>query len=214
VSDVSSPSARDRADFERVLRRALDTPDIRSALHADPTGRAAKRLRAWALEAAGEIGAAADEEYRAYREARDRRPRGRLPAVDGTLGPLLLVLTPLVSTLSAAVLLVVGYSLRLAAVSADFSASAVIAGWVLAVIAAVTAIAGLGVLLRAALRGGDEKPGERPSAAGTYGGRGAVGGRRCWNVAYCPICAAGCRKLSTGSCRVSRASCRTADGRR
>lgn len=155
VSDVSSPSARDRADFERVLRRALDTPDIRSALHADPTGRAAKRLREWALEAADEIGAAADEEYRAYREARDRRPRGRFPVVDGTVAPLLLVLTPLVATLSAAVLLLVGYALRLASV-------AVIAGWVLAGIAAVTALTGLGVLLRAALRGGDGTPEERP----------------------------------------------------
>lgn len=162
VSDVSSPSARDRADFERVLRRALDTPDIRSALHADPTGRAAKRLREWALEAADEIGAAADEEYRAYREARDRRPRGRFPVVDGTVAPLLLVLTPLVATLSAAVLLLVGYALRLASVAADFATSAVIAGWVLAGIAAVTALTGLGVLLRAALRGGDGTPEERP----------------------------------------------------
>ena len=163
MSDVSSPSARGRADFERVLRLALDTPDIRSALHADPTGRAAARLRARALEAAGEIAAVADDEYRAYRAVRDR-PRDRFPLAEGTLGPLLLVLTPLMSTLSAAVLLFIGYVLRLATGATDFATSALTAGWVLAAIAAVTAIAGLCVLPRTALRG-EGPSGERPVAA-------------------------------------------------
>lgn len=49
--------------------------------------------------------------------------------------------------------------------AADFATSAVVAGWVLAGIAAVTALTGLGALLRAALRGGDETPKERPGVA-------------------------------------------------
>ncbi|GAB2972032.1 hypothetical protein GCM10023080_040040 [Streptomyces pseudoechinosporeus] len=40
---------QDRADFEAVLHLALNTPDILSALRADPTGRAATRLRLRAL---------------------------------------------------------------------------------------------------------------------------------------------------------------------
>ena len=51
------------------------------------------RLRAWAREAAGEMASAADDEYRTYRVARDRT-QGQLPAADGTLGPLRMVLTP------------------------------------------------------------------------------------------------------------------------
>ncbi|WP_411147465.1 hypothetical protein [Streptomyces sp. A30] len=57
---------QDRADFEAVLHLALNTPDILGALRADPTGRAATRLRLRALADADEITAAAYGEYRTY----------------------------------------------------------------------------------------------------------------------------------------------------
>ncbi|MEU1306868.1 hypothetical protein ABZ443_45260, partial [Streptomyces shenzhenensis] len=66
MSGVPGLGPGDRADFEQVLRAALETAEIRSALGADPTGGAAARLRAWALAADPEIAAAAPDEYRAY----------------------------------------------------------------------------------------------------------------------------------------------------
>ncbi|MFE7836159.1 hypothetical protein ACFU53_08905 [Streptomyces sp. NPDC057474] len=56
----------DRAEFEAVLSMALDTPDIRDVLRADPSGLAVRRLRVRASADADEIVAAARGEYRAY----------------------------------------------------------------------------------------------------------------------------------------------------
>ncbi|WP_326727107.1 hypothetical protein [Streptomyces phaeochromogenes] len=174
----------DRADFEDVLRRALSTTDIRTALLADPTSAAATRLRAQALRAVDEITAAAGDEYREYLAARTvvergRRSRtgeehGRLstttaergqqpgttaeqdrqpqPADPGALLPALAALTPPIAGTAAAVLLVLGYSLRLADAQGSMGGSLVTAGWVFATIAVASALAGLTALLCTALR--------------------------------------------------------------
>ncbi|KUL44067.1 hypothetical protein [Streptomyces regalis] len=143
----------DRADFQAVLHLALSTPDIRSALNADPTGQAANRLRTTALKAADEITAAASDEYQEYvavRTAARRSPRR--PAADGTLLPALMVLTPPVSATSAAVLLVLGYLLQLADVQGTLPGSLVTAGWVLALVAAAGTLIALAALLHTAIR--------------------------------------------------------------
>ncbi|MFI6273608.1 hypothetical protein [Streptomyces sp. NPDC050988] len=164
----------DRADFEDVLRRALSTTDIRTALLADPTSAAATRLRAQALRAVDEITAAASDEYREYLAARtvmERGPQSRTtedrgrqsgttveqgrqpqPADPGALLPALATLTPPIAATAAAVLLVLGYSLRLADAQGPMGGSLVTAGWVFALIAAASTLAGLTALLCTALR--------------------------------------------------------------
>ncbi|MFD3373031.1 MULTISPECIES: hypothetical protein [unclassified Streptomyces] len=164
----------DRADFEDVLRQALSTTDIRTALLADPTSAAATRLRAQALRAVDEITAAAGDEYREYLAARTVVERGRQsraagergrqsrttveydrqpqPADAGALLPALAVLTPPIAATAAAVLLVLGYSLRLAGVQGPMGGSLVTAGWVFALIAAASTLAGLTALLCTASR--------------------------------------------------------------
>lgn len=152
---------QDHADFEAVLDVALNTGDVRSALRADPTGRASVRLRAQALEAAEEITAAAVDAYAAYLATRDSpRPDPVHPTGGGTVLPALMVLTPLVAATSAAVLLLLGYVLQVADASGSFPASLVTAGWVLALIAVVSTLVTLIALLRKALH----QRGGRPSA--------------------------------------------------
>lgn len=151
----------DRADFTAVLHLALSTPDIRGALSADPTNKAAARLQATALQAADEITAVVADDYQEYIAVRRSARRGaRRPAADGTLLPALLVLTPPVSATSAAVLLVLGYLLQLADVQGTLPGSLVTAGWVLALVAAVGTLVALAALLDTAIRrrGGPPHP--------------------------------------------------------
>ncbi|MFJ8113164.1 hypothetical protein [Streptomyces sp. NPDC096132] len=143
----------DRADFEAVLRLALRGKALRAVLLTDPTNRAADRLRAEALDAADAITAAAGEEYGAYLTVRATAGRGpRHSSADGTLLPAITVLTPLVAATSATVVLVLGYTLHLVFPAGTLPGSLVTAGWVLAVVAAVSALVALAVLLRTALR--------------------------------------------------------------
>jgi hypothetical protein len=154
----------DRADFEDVLRQALSTTDIRTALLADPTSATATRLRAQALRAVDEITAAAGDEYREYLAARttvehNRQSRTTVahggqsrPAGPRALLPALAALTPPIAATAAAVLLVLGYSLRLADAQGPTGGSLVTAGWVFALIAAASTLAGLTALLCTALR--------------------------------------------------------------
>ncbi|TRO60516.1 MULTISPECIES: hypothetical protein [unclassified Streptomyces] len=154
----------DRADFEDVLRQALSTTDIRTALLADPTSATATRLRAQALRAVDEITAAAGDEYREYLAARttvehNRQSRTTVahggqsrPASPRALLPALAALTPPIAATAAAVLLVLGYSLRLADAQGPTGGSLVTAGWVFALIAAASTLAGLTALLCTALR--------------------------------------------------------------
>ncbi|MFJ8948376.1 hypothetical protein ACIRG4_35025 [Streptomyces sp. NPDC102395] len=144
-----------RADFEAVLHLALGTPDIRSALRTDPTGGATARLRLRALAHADEIATAAQGEYHAYltrlflnasaEETKDGADAGLLSA--------LAVLTPLVAGPSAAVLLVLGYMLQLVGVHGTLPSSLVTAGWILGLVAALSALVALVALLGAAVLG-------------------------------------------------------------
>ncbi|MDX3582413.1 hypothetical protein OG920_04975 [Streptomyces europaeiscabiei] len=59
----------DRADFGAVLCQALDAPDIRDVLRADPGGVAVRRLRVRASADADTTVAAARGEYHTYRTA-------------------------------------------------------------------------------------------------------------------------------------------------
>ncbi|MBC7274828.1 MAG: hypothetical protein H5T76_40030 [Streptomyces sp.] len=143
----------DRPDFEAVLHLALNTPDIRSALSADPAGRAATRLRTRALADADDIVGAAQDEYRTYLALRASAPgSARNRPADGNVLPALAVLTPPVSASSAAILVVLGYALRLADVRGTLPGSLITAGWVLALIAATTTLLALALLLTMAIR--------------------------------------------------------------
>jgi hypothetical protein len=149
----------DRADFEAVLHRALNTPEIRAVLRADPSGLAARRLWIRALADAEETTAAAQDEYRAYLTAiasateAERSDAGR--RADAGLLPLLAVLTPSLAACSAVAVLVLGHLLRLAGVQGTLPGSLISAGWTLALVAAISALMGLAALFRTALRGRD-----------------------------------------------------------
>ncbi|MFS8198202.1 hypothetical protein ACLVWQ_05900 [Streptomyces sp. CWNU-52B] len=158
--DPSGLRPEDRADFEAVLHLALNTPDVRDALRADPTGRTARLLRIRALAAADEITAATYDEYRAYltrvalREAAEQAAPATQRRSPGA-GPLaaLAVLTPSVAASAAAALLVLGYVLRLADVRGSLPGSLISVGWVLALVGAVSTLVVLAALLATAIRG-------------------------------------------------------------
>lgn len=151
----------DRPDFEAVLHLALNTPDIRCALIADPSGRTTARLRLRALTDADEIAAAARKEYDTYlalhapaHENDEGRPAGN------SLLPAMAVLTPAVAGTSAAVLLVLGYVLQLADTQRSLAGSLITAGWILALIAATGTLIACAALLTEAIRrhGGSRQP--------------------------------------------------------
>lgn len=157
MADPSGLRPEDRADFEAVLHLALNTPDILSAVRADPTGRAAARLRIRALADADEITAATYGEYRTYltclaanasaEETAPRRPVGT------GLVAALAVLTPPVAASSAAVLLVLGYLLQLTDVRGTLPGSLITAGWILTLAAALSTLIALAALLGTSIRG-------------------------------------------------------------
>ncbi|MDO0930289.1 hypothetical protein QQY66_00630 [Streptomyces sp. DG2A-72] len=156
MADPSGLRPQDRADFEAVLHLALNTPDILGALRADPTGRATTRLRLRALADADEITAAAYAEYRTYltcsasnasaEETTPRRPAAGLVTA-------LAVPTPPVAASSAAVLLLLDYLLQLTDVRGTLPGSLIAAGWILTLIAALSALIALTALLGTAIRG-------------------------------------------------------------
>lgn len=143
-----------RADFEAALHLALNTEDVRAAVRADPTGRAATRLRIRALADADAIALAAQEEYRRYLalDASLQEVPRRGPA-DSSVLPAVAVLTPLVAGSSAVLLLLLGEALRLADLRGPLPGSLVTAGWILALVAALSALTALGALLVTAARG-------------------------------------------------------------
>ncbi|WP_230197042.1 hypothetical protein [Streptomyces coriariae] len=188
---IGGPALRpqDRVDFETVLDMALALTDVRAGLRDDLDRNSTTRLRAQALGAAEEIAAAAGAEYRAYcavRTAVGRRasaPDGRFPAPDGAVWPVLAVLVPAVSAVAAAALLLIGYGLRLVGQGEGFAASVVTAGWMLALVAAVTTAAGLWALLLTALRGRDEPGTASPGARGSANGADVERARERWREA-------------------------------
>lgn len=106
MSDPLRLRPEDRADSEAVLHRALNTPDIRNAVRADPIGRTSARLRIRALADADEINVAAQDGYQclALDASAQKDPQGH--PTGGAAVPAAAVLTPLVAGSSAAVPLV------------------------------------------------------------------------------------------------------------
>ncbi|MFF0160727.1 hypothetical protein ACFYRY_24815 [Streptomyces sp. NPDC005263] len=174
---MSGPSGlrpEHRADFEAVLHLALNTPDIRSALRADPAGLAARRLRVRALADAGEIAAPARAEYRAYLACLDldaaatgagvrRHTSDTGPGRRAEGGPLSApaVLTPLLACTSAAVLIVLGHLLHLVDVRGPLPSSLTTAGWALALLAALSTLLALVAPMRGMVR---RRAGRAPAA--------------------------------------------------
>ncbi|WP_172386566.1 hypothetical protein [Streptomyces sp. MNP-20] len=167
----------DRADFAWVLALALDVTEIRTALARSPVAPDTARLRAGALAEADGIAAAAADEYRTYLRARAAvmpppahgappagPPAGTPSASRGTgaLLPALGVLTPLISAVAAAVFLLSGYGLRLATPRSQAATTLVTAGWVCALVAAVSTGVGLCALLVTAVRDRTRPPSGHP----------------------------------------------------
>ncbi len=122
--------------FQRMVDRALDSPEIVAAIDAADAGRSRARLCARALEARdGLLGVAADE-YRRYVAL-------RTAATGRTILPGLAVLVPSLGAVATGVFLLCGFGLRAFAVRPHIGDGLVMAG---VIAAAVTAGAALGDL--------------------------------------------------------------------
>ncbi|OIV38484.1 hypothetical protein BIV57_05640 [Mangrovactinospora gilvigrisea] len=153
--------AEDRPEFERVLADALRSERVGRALESTPVLNL-EQLRTAALEAAPAIAAAAAEEYAEYLAAREllleqsADERGStLSAVlkkPSGVGPVMLVLTPVLSGAAAVIFLVVGYLMAAFKPEPPLAESLRTAGWLFAAIALAAFVAGMAALLVTAMR--------------------------------------------------------------
>ncbi|WP_052864871.1 hypothetical protein [Streptomyces niger] len=170
--------AQDRADFERLVDRALSTGELARAVRADRTGELGRQLRADALTEAAQLAEAAAPEYRTYlalREGATGADAGAGVDGDGEAGqgrwrgvlPLLGVLVPSLAAVAAAVFFLLGYLLRPAASQRALADALITAGQVSVVVTAASLACGVAGLLgtaarhRAATPGGADASGER-----------------------------------------------------
>ncbi|GAA0493211.1 hypothetical protein [Streptomyces olivaceiscleroticus] len=178
--------ARDRADFERLVDRALSTGELARAVRADRTGELGGQLRADALTEAAQLAEAAAPEYRTYLALREGATGAGAGAdVDAGAGagvgasgeagqgrwrgvlPLLGVLVPSLAAVAAAVFFLLGYLLRPAASQRALADALITAGQVSVVVTAASLACGVAGLLgtaarhRAATPGGADASGER-----------------------------------------------------
>ncbi|MEU8626028.1 hypothetical protein [Streptomyces sp. NPDC048669] len=166
---------RDRIHFERVLDQALNSPSVREALSRADGAVNAEQLRTRALAASTGIAAAADAEYHGLLQVRGRADTsgGVRPSAGGSSGfrsglmTALVVLTPSVVAVAAALFLLLGYGLRLSGAQPHLADGLVTAGWTAALVAAAAALAGIIAMIVAASRNrstsydaysGDERP--------------------------------------------------------
>ncbi|MFI0775756.1 hypothetical protein [Streptomyces sp. NPDC021212] len=186
---TGTPALRpeDRPAFERVLRQALNTPEIRAALrrHGSAGAAAAERLRARALAERAGIATAAAPEYAAYLRQRNTvascvRADGTPSAGAGARGLLsaLAVLAPVLAAAATAVFLLLGYVLGyvpgLGGSGRELGDALLTAGHTAAVVTAVTTAGGVTWLLITAAR-------HRTPATGPPGG--APGADEAWRQA-------------------------------
>ncbi|MGR3939310.1 hypothetical protein [Streptomyces sp. BRA346] len=174
----------DEPDVERVLRQALNTPEIRAALRrrGPAGGAAAERLRARALAERTGIAAAAAPEYAAYLRHRtagapDVRT-GRAPsATAGARGllPALAVLAPVLAAAATVIFLLLGSVLGLGGPGHELGDALLTAGETAAVITAVTTACQVAWLLSTAAR--------HRSPAPLSGNPGAAEAREAWRRA-------------------------------
>ena len=176
--------AEDVPDFERILEELLQHDEIRRVLRRAPDAPGLGRLHRLALRDSGVIAAAASAEYLYYSEIREQ-VRGSAPTTDpDRLGgddpaqwqapdspldaaeragwvPLIAVLLPILSGLSAIVMLLLGYVVR--AEHMALGQPLVTAGFVAAVVcAAAIAVDIIGLLLTAARDAANPPPGRSP----------------------------------------------------
>ena len=164
--------AEDKLDYERILEELLHNDQVRSALRRAPTGPNAEQLHTRAMRDFNTVSAEAAEEYTYFVELREQarrttpvpdwerlggddpaqwqEPESPLVAAEraGWMA-LIAVLLPILSGLSALVLLLLGYGLR--ADSVALGQPLVTAGLVAAVVCAASiAVDIIGLLLTAA----------------------------------------------------------------
>ncbi|MEU1805767.1 hypothetical protein [Streptomyces sp. NPDC019937] len=185
----------DGPDFERVLRQALNTTEIRAALRRDGAagGAAAERLRAQALAERAGIAAAAGPEYAAYLRQRamdgSRVRAGRAPgapsAATGVRGllPAVAVLAPVLAAAATAVFLLLGYLLGLSSSGRELGDELLTAGQAAAVITAVTTAGGVVWILITAARHRAPATGPSRPATPPGGAPGVAEAREAWRRA-------------------------------
>ncbi|KPC61599.1 hypothetical protein ADL29_23540 [Streptomyces chattanoogensis] len=169
--------AEDAPVFERMLDRALNSEEIRAALHGAGGTPHAEQLRTQARGAREAIVSAAAVEYRAYLQLRASTARSR-PAQQSAettaragagLLPALGVLVPGLSATAAAVFLLFGCGLRAVGMGSRLADELIFAGLTAGAIAAAATLIGLVWMLvtaarnRAAADAGT--PGDMDSAA-------------------------------------------------
>ncbi|QMU66898.1 hypothetical protein [Streptacidiphilus sp. P02-A3a] len=176
--------AEDAPDFERILEELLQHDEIRQALRRAPGAPAPDRLHGLALRDRAAIAAGARSEYDYYREVREQvRGSAAGPDLDRLGGddpaqwqapdspldaaeragwvPLIAVLLPILSGLSAIVMLLLGFLLR--AEHASLGQPLITAGFVGAVVCAVAIVVDIiGLLLTAARDAADPPSGQSP----------------------------------------------------
>ncbi|WP_063734487.1 hypothetical protein [Streptomyces sp. RTd22] len=174
----------DEPDVERVLRKALNTPEIRAALrrHGSAGSAATGRLRARVLAERTGIAAAAAPEYAAYlRQRTAKAPDVRTgPAASATAGvrgllPALAVLAPVLAAAATAVFLLLGSVLGLGGPGRELGDALLTAGQTAAVVTAVTTACGVAWLLSTAAA--------HRTPAPTSGTPGAAEAREAWRRA-------------------------------
>ncbi|GAU70797.1 hypothetical protein SSP35_22_01010 [Streptomyces sp. NBRC 110611] len=181
--------ADDERDYERVVDRALNSPQIRQAMRSAAGTVNAERLRAQALAARAEISAAAEREYRHYARLRAVRDRttdahqgpvgdGRRGSGHGLLGALGF-LVPALAFIAALLFLLFGYGLRVVSPRSHTAEGLVTAGWVAVGLAALAALLGFAGMVVTAVRNRAVAYADRASDADPA----LVAGRDAWHTA-------------------------------
>ena len=148
---------QDRGEFEQVLRQALASTPFQEALRRADGDVEVEQLHACAMQASGQINAAATAEYRTYLQlraaARTDAPGEQIADVVHVkggrwqLGAALAVLVPILGGIAAALFLLLGYGLRLTGATPDLADTLVTTGWIAAGVAALVMLMGIIVLL-------------------------------------------------------------------
>lgn len=154
--------ARDMADFEKLVDRALISGTVGQAVRDDPTGGLVHRLRIGARAEAPLIAEHAATEYRAYLALRGDAAEQESPGGtdDGRAGhgggrgllPLLGVMVPSLAGVAAAVFYLLGSVLRLGASQRALGDALIAAAQVAVVVTAVSLACAVAGLLAVAAR--------------------------------------------------------------
>jgi hypothetical protein len=176
----------DRAEFERILDETLRAAHPQPGLSGIGRQLSRAQLRSMAMSAAVPIAACADAEYQHFVALRTqlRHPSNAPSSAGGGrhgagLVAVVSVLAPLLAGTAALIFLLVGYVLHMLEPEPALAAPMRNAGWTFAVLAAGTALFGMGGVLLTALRNGPSAvaagPKVRRVQAGSTGGVGRRG---------------------------------------